>query len=131
MKRVLGLLLVAALGVAYAADSEKAKTDEKKAPDTIVFDKTAKMPAVTFPHALHAKKLGGCKDCHEGEKPLFAQKKSEAGFKMADIYKGMACGACHDGKKMVDGKAVFAAKTSCMKCHNTKKVEEKKAEDKK
>lgn len=137
MKRVLGLLLVAAVGVAYAADADKkaevkapeVKSSEAKpaAPDTLLFDKTAKMAPVNFPHALHSKKLD-CKECHGGDKPLFAQKFSDTGFKMADMYKGETCGACHDGKKTVEGKAVFAAKTSCMKCH--KKVEAKPAEKK-
>ncbi|MFI5362771.1 MAG: c(7)-type cytochrome triheme domain-containing protein [Elusimicrobiota bacterium] len=102
------------------ADAAKPAADAPKAPDTILFDKTAKMQPVTFPHAAHIKAMkGDCKECHEGAAPLFPQKKDkdQAGMKMADFYAGKQCGACHDGKKVVDGKTVFAAKTSCMKCH--------------
>lgn len=102
------------------ADAKDAKTEapaakEGEAPETILFDKTAKMAPVKFPHKAHAEKIGDCKACHEGEKPLFAQKKSEEGMKMADMYAGKGCGTCHDGKKE-KGKA-FAAKGGCMKCH--------------
>ncbi len=110
-----GCLKVAAEDAKKAAAPAAAAADDKNGPDVIVLDKTAKMPAVKFPHAVHQKKFT-CKECHEGDKPLFA-KKHDAGLKMADMYKGEACGACHDGKKMVDGKAVFKAQTSCMKCH--------------
>ena len=82
-------------------------------PADIVMDKTAKMAPVKFSHKAHLdpeKKLA-CKDCHEGDKPLFAQKRGETGLKMADMYKGETCGSCHDGKK------AFAAKAGCMKCH--------------
>jgi c(7)-type cytochrome triheme protein len=115
---VLGLAFAAVGARCWAADAPK---DDKNGPETIVFDKTGKMANVKFPHALHQKKLA-CKECHEGDKPLFAQKKGEAGLKMADMYKGEACGACHDGKKLVDGKAVFAAKSGCMKCHKKEEV---------
>lgn len=92
--------------------SEKGEAPAKEQPEFLKFDKTGKMAPVKFPHKLHSDKLGGCKDCHEGEKPLFNQKRSEEGFKMKDIYAGAACGKCHDGKNKV-----FAAKTGCMKCH--------------
>ncbi|MDD5627904.1 MAG: cytochrome c3 family protein [Elusimicrobia bacterium] len=37
---------------------------------------------------------------------------------MADMKAGKGCGSCHDGKKLfAKDKKVFAAKTSCMKCH--------------
>lgn len=121
---------VALLGIALWLGTPvgKASTEDKKpdattltvqppkAPEKIVFKKTGTMPPVNFPHAMHGK-FNSCKDCHGGDKPLFPKKFSESGLKMADIYVGQACGACHDGKKVVNGKTVFAAKTSCMKCH--------------
>lgn len=103
-----------------AEKGEKAEakaTDEKEAPEFIKLDKTGKMAPVNFPHKKHAEALGGCKDCHEGEKPLFNQKRSGEGLKMKDMYAGETCGKCHDGKMKVKDKAVFAAKTGCMKCH--------------
>lgn len=92
------------------------KTDASEAPEFLLFDKTAKMAPVKFPHKLHGEKVeGGCATCHEGKEPIFAQKKSAEGRKMADIYAGKACGACHDGKNA--NKKAFAAKSGCMKCH--------------
>lgn len=93
------------------------RADEKKAPESFRFQKVGKMPPVTFPHALHGK-LNACADCHGGKTPLFLQKfNDDLGMKMADIYTGKACGACHDGKDHGKNKAVFAAKSACMKCH--------------
>ncbi|MBI5208405.1 MAG: hypothetical protein HY927_00365 [Elusimicrobia bacterium] len=81
-----------------------------EAAEFISLDKTAKMAPVKFPHKLHDGKAGGCKACHEGDKPLFAQKKGDEGMKMSDMHAGKGCGSCHDGKK------AFSSKT-CMKCH--------------
>jgi c(7)-type cytochrome triheme protein len=92
-------------------------TDPEKAPEFLKFEKTSKMAPVKFPHKQHGQKFA-CKECHGGDKPLFPQKFSdEEGMKMADMYAGKNCGACHDGKDHGDNKKVFAAKTSCMKCH--------------
>ncbi len=91
-------------------------TDPEKAPEFLKFEKTAKMPPVKFPHKQHGQKFA-CKDCHGGDKPLFPQKFGGEGIKMADIYAGKHCGACHDGKDHGANKKVFAAKTACMKCH--------------
>lgn len=105
-------------GRAWADDAKKEAKEEPKAegtkieqPEVLEFTKTNKMAPVKFMHKVHSDKLKGCKDCHEGEKPLFKQKRREEVYKMADMYKGESCGACHDGKK------AFAAKTGCMKCH--------------
>jgi c(7)-type cytochrome triheme protein len=90
-----------------------------KAPESIKLDKVGKMPPVTFPHAKHGK-MFPCEKCHAAKDPLFAQKHSEAGMKMADMYAGKGCGSCHDGKtNFGEGgskKPIFSAKT-CMKCH--------------
>lgn len=99
----------AAAAPAKADAKDQGKVDEKT-PETIAFEKTAKMAAVKFPHHAHQKKFD-CKECHEGDKPLFAKEHKGEGLKMADLYAGKACGACHDGKK------AFAAKSGCMKCH--------------
>lgn len=99
----------------------EAKEGSDEAPEIINYDK-AKMGKVAFPHKKHAEMVGGCATCHEGEKPIFKQEKSE--LKMADMYKGESCGACHDGKKTFkkDDKdiVVFASKGGCMKCHKKK-----------
>lgn len=98
-----------------AADTPEAPAaDEKAGPEKMVLDKTGKMAPVTFPHRKHQEKAA-CKDCHEGEKPLFAQKRNEKGYLMKDMYAGGACGKCHDGKKS------FKAQGACMKCHKKEK----------
>lgn len=125
-------VILVASGVRVFADDQKMDASQPAAataatatptpPDKIVFDKTAKMPPVTFPHAAHIKNFA-CKECHGGDKPLFPQKKDkdQPGMKMADFYAGKQCGSCHDGKKTVngkpDGKPIFASKAGCMKCH--------------
>lgn len=96
-----------------ATPAEPAKGAEGAPPETINFDKVGKMGPVAFPHALHGKK-NECKDCHEGDKPLFEKKKTGVEMKMADMYAGKNCGACHNGKK------AFEAKKSCVKCHKKK-----------
>lgn len=101
---------------AKAEAKAEAKGEEKKEmPEFLVFDK-AKMGAVKFPHKVHAETIGNCDTCHGGKEPIFPQKKTE-GLKMADMYAGKECGFCHDGKKKQGDKVIFAAKTSCMKCH--------------
>jgi len=103
-----------------AATAPAAPQAAPKAPEFIKLDKVAKMPPVNFPHAKHGK-MFPCEKCHAAKDPLFAQKHSETGMKMADMYAGKACGSCHDGKtNFGEGdkkKLIFAAKTSCMKCH--------------
>ena len=96
--------------------SKEAAKAGPQAPEFIKFDKVGKLPPVNFPHAQHGK-LFACKDCHADKDPLFAQKRSETGMKMADMRAGKGCGSCHDGKKVFDkDKKVFAT-MSCMKCH--------------
>ncbi|MDE2291803.1 MAG: hypothetical protein KGL53_06950 [Elusimicrobia bacterium] len=119
-----GMLAAAARAEGEAAEKgekveakTEAKADAAKMPEFLEFTKTKKMAPVKFPHALHAKMLKGCAACHEGEKPLFEKKFDDKGILMKDIYKGEYCGACHNGKKEVDGKKVFKAMTSCVKCH--------------
>lgn len=99
------------------AASAPAAGEKKEAPEFLAFDK-AKLGAVKFPHKAHADRAG-CAACHEGTEPLFVQKLT-GGFKMADMYAGKTCGACHNGKETAvgkDKKIVFAAKGSCVKCH--------------
>jgi len=103
-----------------APKAEAAVAEATEAPEFINLEK-AKLGAVKFPHKLHADKLG-CAACHEGDKPLFAQK-TAGGMKMADMYAGKSCGHCHNGKEMAVGEAkkvVFAAKGACTKCHKKK-----------
>ena len=122
---------------AKPADAAKPAAEAPKVvpPETMEFKQTGALKWVTFPHVAHINNVKAdlkldaaadpkpaCDVCHGGDKPLFPQKKAEAGMKMADYYAGKQCGACHDGKKMINGKVVFAAKAGCMKCHKTAKT---------
>lgn len=103
-----------------AVAAPAAPTAAPKVQDFIKLDKVAKMQPVNFPHAKHGK-LFPCEKCHAAKDGLFAQKISETGMKMADMYAGKGCGSCHDGKTTFgegdSKKPIFNAKTSCMKCH--------------
>lgn len=118
-----GVLFVAGSAMAEDAKEKKepaeATADAKKeAPEFLNYDK-AKLGPVKFQHKVHAELVGDCDACHGGKEPLFAQEKSE--LKMADMYAGKTCGACHDGKKKQGDKVIFAAKGGCMKCHKKEK----------
>ncbi len=95
-----------------------AADDKAKAPVEIVFDKVGKMAPVTFQHKSHGDR-SGCPACHEGKEPLFAQKRSEAGFKMKDMKDGKLCAFCHDGVKTspIDKDKKIFAVSKCMNCH--------------
>jgi c(7)-type cytochrome triheme protein len=71
---------------------------------TITFKKTA-LPS-NFDHELHTK-MFGCKECHP---KIFLMSAGSVNVTMKDIYNGLYCGACHDGKK------AFAS-SECAKCH--------------
>jgi c(7)-type cytochrome triheme protein len=74
----------------------------------IVF-KPEKGKGVTFSHDFHVKDLGlTCQKCHPS---LFTTKERDKPVKMAEMYQGKSCGACHNGKD------AFAAKGNCSKCH--------------
>ncbi len=104
---------LALLGVACLMAGSVRADDSARPPETLLFKKTGALAPVSFPHAAHAKR-NACKDCHEGDSPIFPQKFSdETGMKMADMYSGKSCGACHNGAK----EKAFAAKGACMKCH--------------
>lgn len=102
------LLVVVAAGSLFA--------EEKKAPDTIVFE--AKPGNVTFPHAKHVEAVkGDCKACHDA---LFKQEKGSLGDYKANMHKKAeeaktSCGACHHA-----GGKSFETKGNCNKCHEKK-----------
>lgn len=119
-----GVLLVAGSAVAEDAKEKKdpakaeAATGAKEAPEFLNYDK-AKLGPVKFQHKVHADLAGDCDSCHGGKEPLFAKEKTV--LKMADMYAGKSCGACHDGKKKHGEKVIFASKGACVKCHKKEK----------
>ncbi|HKK02036.1 MAG TPA: cytochrome c3 family protein [Desulfuromonadales bacterium] len=72
----------------------------------VVF-KARKMGNVTFSHEIHTAKFN-CTQCHP---KLFHPGPGKVKFTMAEMYKGAACGACHDGK------TAFTLKEHCARCH--------------
>lgn len=101
-----------AFGVVEANTCIKCHGSDMIEPETIVFTKPVK--AVYFDHLAHTRDFGlACIDCH-GQ--LFradigyAEQRPER-FVMEAMYRGMYCGACHDGEQ------AFASNTNCMACH--------------
>jgi c(7)-type cytochrome triheme protein len=77
----------------------------------VVFKEPA-FGTVTFSHKIHTVKLK-CRECHPKRFRLPPGKKA---FTMADMNRGLACGGCHNGKK------IFSVKTDCSACHKTHDV---------
>ena len=72
---------------------------------------------VTFSHEKHMKEGLKCTSCHV---KVFKMKKGTSGPLTMDKMKaGEQCGACHDGKTVVEGKTAFSVADTgkCEKCH--------------
>lgn len=75
---------------------------------------------VTFDHWLHRSKFT-CRVCHVDIG--FAMQANASGIRAASNQQGYYCGACHNGKRVIDGKVVFAACSNtaptaeCARCH--------------
>ena len=80
----------------------------------VTFRNTRSMPTVTFSHAVHGEWLA-CSNCHDA---LFKEKAGSTEIRMAEIFKGKACGVCHG--------AVAFPLDQCFRCHNGPR---RKAED--
>ncbi len=71
--------------------------------------KPEKARNVIFSHEVHVKDIGlKCTECHDS---IFTTKEKRKNFTMADMRKGLSCGACHNGK------IAFDVKANCSKCH--------------
>jgi c(7)-type cytochrome triheme protein len=85
---------------------------------------------VVFQHWIHRSKFT-CRVCHVDVG--LGMKANSTGIHAADIERGYYCGACHNGKTVVDGKTVFAGcsrtpsfedQKRCVRCHSVgKKVQ--------
>jgi len=79
-----------------------------------------RMAPVAFDHWLHRARYT-CRLCHVDIG--FAMKAGATGIKPADNEAGYFCGACHDGKRTVDGRRIFEAcgaggeRQACQRCH--------------
>ncbi|HEY5974152.1 MAG TPA: cytochrome c3 family protein [Geobacteraceae bacterium] len=81
----------------------------------VVGEVSIKIPdfgAVTFSHPFHLT-MYGCSDCHT---KLFKPGPGNPHVSMADMAKGVSCGACHDGK------TGFTVKENCTRCHTVKDI---------
>jgi len=80
--------------------------------------------AVVFDHWLHRSRFT-CRLCHVDVG--FAMKAKATGITAESNRQGFRCGACHDGKKIFDGKPLFAAcsqgpaNSQCDRCHSLDK----------
>lgn len=82
-----------------------------KWPTDFQFEKGKGSPGtVTYSHASHVKRESKCTTCHN---KIFKMKKESAKIVMAGMYKGEACGTCHNGQ------VAFSANkpSDCAKCH--------------
>lgn len=71
----------------------------------VIFENTASMPYVRFPHRPHTMWLT-CKNCHPG---IFIPQRGANPITMAKIISGQYCGVCH-------GKVAFPP-YECNRCH--------------
>ena len=69
---------------------------------------------VTFSHVRHLAKVTKCSLCHMRDMKM---KRGGTGpFAMEAMQQGKTCGACHDGKTVLGGGAVFSLE-ACDRCH--------------
>ncbi len=76
---------------------------------------------VVFDHWLH-RSMFTCRVCHVDVG--FAMEAKATGMRASTNREGFYCGACHDGKKLFDGKTIFGACSDaksdprCYRCHS-------------
>jgi c(7)-type cytochrome triheme protein len=95
-------------------------------------DSTPAGKAVVFDHWLHRSKFT-CRVCHVDVG--FAMQANGTGIRAQSNREGFHCGACHDGSRVFEGKALFAAACSeeksgqeCDRCHSAGKKDARKYE---
>jgi len=137
MKRLLLLLLVVAVfaGTAIAQTGVKKKRPLPYEYGRVVinnYSEKAGLVPVVFDHWMHRAKFT-CRLCHVDIG--FAMKAGGTDIKAADNMSGYYCGACHNGKMVVDGTVVFSSCTknkltvedtnTCSRCHSQGKTVKK------
>lgn len=71
--------------------------------------KSGKARDAIFSHDTHVSDIGlKCTDCHDN---LYTTKEKHKRATMADMRKGLSCGACHNGKR------AFDVRGNCSSCH--------------
>ncbi len=88
------------------------------------YSENAGLAPVVFDHWIH-RAMFTCRVCHVDIG--FAMKAGGTGIRAVDNERGFYCGACHDGKRVVNGKIVFQACSGgvetadpkrCDRCHS-------------
>ena len=125
------LRLVLACGILFSACISLAQIYlPKPAPEPseygkVILDNYPKTEpgAVVFDHWLHRSKFT-CRVCHVDVG--FAMQAKATGINAKTNREGFHCGACHDGKRVFEGKTIFAACSDafnsndrrCDRCHS-------------
>lgn len=129
MKRafIISLFILLAAGLAFAQTGLKKKRPLPFDYGKVVmnnFPSKEGLAAVQFDHWFH-RSVFTCRLCHVDIG--FAMEAGKTGVRASDISAGYYCGACHNGKTAINGKAVFAGCTDkfegeevgrCMRCHS-------------
>lgn len=119
--------ILAALSLALPAASAAWLTPPPHKYGRVVIDEQSRgagLAPVVFEHWLH-RAMYTCRLCHVDIG--FMMQAGKTGITADTNMQGYYCGACHDGKKLRDGKAIFAAcskdpgeeeKKRCERCHS-------------
>ena len=118
---VCGSLLLACIASAQI-DLPKSPPDASEYGKVILDNHTKSGPGpVVFDHWLHRSKFT-CRLCHVDIG--FAMEANSTGVSARTNGEGFHCGACHDGKRVFEGKTIFAACSDaasdqrCNRCHS-------------
>jgi c(7)-type cytochrome triheme protein len=84
------------------------------------YSEKAGLAPVVFEHWIHRSKFT-CRVCHVDIG--FAMKAGATDITAADNARGYYCGACHDGKRVVDGKTLFQTCSDNATAEDTKRCE--------
>jgi Class III cytochrome C family. len=110
--------LALAIAIAFGLLAASTGFAQVKPPVDMSFDKGKDSPGtVTFSHEKHLAVGNKCTSCHV---KIFKMKKGQTGpLTMEKMKAGEQCGACHNGKTVVEGKTPFPVSdtANCTKCH--------------
>jgi c(7)-type cytochrome triheme protein len=133
------IILFSFLNLSSSQGKSSAKNYEKNIPSakdygTVIlnnYSKQADVIPVVFDHWLHRAKFT-CRICHVDIG--FAMKAQATNISAIDNINGYYCGSCHDGKRIIEGKKIFAACAvkyteeegkRCVRCHSVGKEEQR------
>ena len=117
MNKKLSFFIFTLCALCFVASGLAFAQQKKVGGGDIKFEAKGSTGPVTFSHETHVNQYKQkCTDCHT---KIFKMKKED--LKMTKDLHGQDkhCGVCHNGKKVIGGKAVFSQATDadCAKCH--------------